>query len=135
MICRFLDSAFLIALEVSDDQYHIDAKKHWAGLPGAAIVFVTTSYVFDEVVTTFNSRNQHSKAVSVGTDLLNAPRIQLIHVDENLFSDGWEYFKQHQDKKFSLTDCISFVVMNRLGITEVLTFDKHFVQAGFNRLP
>lgn len=135
MISRFLDAAFVIALELSDDQHHGDAHDHWIDLPGAAISFVTTSYVFDEVVTFFNSKHQHSKAVSVGSNLLSAPRIQLIHVDEDLFDEGWEYFKQHQDKTFSLTDCISFVLMKRLGIVEALTFDKHFVQAGFTKLP
>lgn len=135
MTSRFLDAAFVIALELSEDQHHDDAHDHWNGLTGNSISFVTTSYVFDEVVTFFNSRHLHSKAVSVGTNLLKAPRIRLIHVDEDLFYDGWEYFRQHQDKKFSLTDCISFVLMKRLEIVEALTFDKNFAQAGFKKLP
>jgi predicted nucleic acid-binding protein len=135
MTLRFLDAGFVIALELSEDQHHDDAHDHWSGLPGTSISFVTTSYVFDEVTTFFNSKRQHLKAVSVGADLLSATRIRLVHVDEDLFSQGWEYFKQHQDKTFSLTDCISFVLMERLGIIEALTFDKHFVQAGFTKLP
>lgn len=96
---------------------------------------VTTSYVLDEVVTFLNSRRQHSKAIRIGDNLQTASNIQLIHVDENLFRDGWDYFRQHADKGFSLTDCISFVVMKQLGVTAALTFDRHFAQAGFSKLP
>lgn len=59
----------------------------------------------------------------------------MIHVDEPLFYEGWQYFEQHADKTFSLTDCISFVLMKRLEIMEALTFDRHLPQAGFVKLP
>ncbi len=39
------------------------------------------------------------------------------------------------DKRFSLTDCVSFVLMERLGIERALAFDARFVQAGFRILP
>jgi uncharacterized protein len=61
--------------------------------------------------------------------------VQLIHIDEQLFHSGWAYFQQHQDKMYSLADCISFVVMQKLGIRTAFTFDKHFVQAGFQKVP
>jgi uncharacterized protein len=91
--------------------------------------------VFDEIVTFFNSRNRHTKAVEVGKRLLESPSIQLIHVDEALFFQGWQFFQQYTDKSYSLTDSISFLVMAHSQITTALTFDKHFVQAGFSRLP
>ncbi|MGH7960890.1 MAG: type II toxin-antitoxin system VapC family toxin [Candidatus Binatia bacterium] len=96
---------------------------------------VTTSYVFDEVVTYFNSRGYHAKAVEVGNRLLTSPSVQLVQVDEGLFREGWHYFEQHQDKDYSLTDCLSFVVMERFGIETAFAFDQHFVQAGFKRRP
>ena len=61
--------------------------------------------------------------------------VELIHVDETLFQLGWEYFRRHADKRYSLTDCISFVVMTNRQINDALTFDKHFVQAGFKKIP
>jgi len=59
----------------------------------------------------------------------------MIHVDENLFHDGWLYLFQHQDQDYSLTDCVSFVVMQRFGISLAHTFDQHFVQATFVKEP
>lgn len=131
----FLDANYVIALEVSDDQHHHDAGQHWTKLLESSPSLVTTSYVFDEVVTFLNNKHQHSKAVRVGNNLLTASLIRMIHVDEDLFDEGWEYFQQHDDKTFSLTDCISFVLMKRLEIVEALTFDRHFGQAGFVKLP
>ncbi len=45
------------------------------------------------------------------------------------------YFQRHHDKDYSLTDCISFVVMQKLGIRTAFAFDPHFVQAGFTKEP
>src|SRR5204863_3903536 len=127
----FLDANFVIALEISDDQHHHEAAHYWRTILETSFSLVTTSYVLDEIVTFLNSRRQHDKAAKVGNNLLNASHIQLIHVDEPLFYEGWQYFEQHADKTFSLTDCVSFVLMKKLGIREALTFDRHFTQAGF----
>jgi predicted nucleic acid-binding protein len=131
----FLDTGYIIALEAADDQHHQEALNHWQGLTASLPSLVTTSYVFDEVVTFFNSRNRHSKAVEVGNRLISSPSVKFIQVDEALFYEGWQYLKQHADKSYSLTDCISFVAMKRLGIRTALTFDRNFVQAGFEKLP
>ena len=131
----FIDTSYLLALELANDQNHQAAKKHWQQVVASLPTLVTTSYVFDEVVTYFNSRNYHAKAVQVGNRLLLSPSVQLIHVDEALFDSGWKYFQQHQDKQYSLTDCISFVVMQQRSIDIAFTFDKHFVQAGFQKEP
>jgi hypothetical protein len=48
-----------------------------------------------------------------------------------LFDRGIARFSQRPDKSWSLTDCISFVVMEERGIREALTADHHFGQAGY----
>ncbi|RMF83141.1 MAG: PIN domain-containing protein [Nitrospinota bacterium] len=131
----FVDTGYLLALEIANDQYHQAAVEHWQRVTAALPSLVTTSYVFDEVVTFFNSRGYHAKAVQVGSSLLHSPSTQLIHVDEALFYEGWAYFLRHHDKDYSFTDCISFVVMQRFGITTAFAFDHHFVQAGFTTEP
>lgn len=130
----FLDSGFLIALNAADDQYHRRAVDHWR-LIGRTSVLVSTTYVVDEVVTFFNSRGRHAKAVEIGNLLITSGWVELLHVDEDLFRAGWEYLVRHADKQYSLTDCISFVTMGRMGLHEALTFDAHFEQAGFRRVP
>jgi predicted nucleic acid-binding protein len=66
---------------------------------------------------------------------MSSSSVQLIHVGEKSFDQSWEYFKKHPDKLYSLADCISFVTMEEMGIEAALTFDRHFIQAGFKKLP
>ncbi len=131
----FIDTGYLLALELSNDQNHKKALRHWNDVSSSLPFLVTTSYVFDEVITFFNSRSHHEKGVQVGGYLLRSPSVDFIHVDEKLFFEGWNYFQSHQDKRYSLTDCISFVVMSKLDISIAYTFDKHFEQAGLFREP
>ncbi|CAN5632175.1 PIN domain-containing protein [soil metagenome] len=135
METHFLDTGYIIALESEDDQNHQKVSSHWQSFIKNLPPLLTTSYVLDEILTFFNSRNRHAKAVEVGMNLLTSQAIELIHVNENLFYEGWKYFQKHDDKRYSLTDCISFVVMQNLEIRKVLTIDKHFAQAGFVKIP
>jgi predicted nucleic acid-binding protein len=61
----------------------------------------------------------------------NHPRVKIIPANTLLFQRGIALFEQRRDKDWSLTDCLSFVSMHDEGITEALTGDKHFEQAGF----
>lgn len=63
--------------------------------------------------------------------LRQSPQAKIIPPDEQLFDDDVELYRNRPDKGWSLTDCISFIVMEREGITEALTGDHHFEQAGF----
>ena len=131
----FLDTSYLIALESQDDQNHHSSQVHWKTLIADMQPLITSTWIFDEVVTFFNSRNKHGKAVEIGNRLLQSSFVTMIPVDSILFRKGWEVFQQYDDKSFSLTDCISFVIMRKREISEALTFDRHFTQAGFQRLP
>lgn len=135
MNLAFLDSGYLIGVEAIDDQHHPVAIQHWRQFLRKPSPLVTTSFVLSEVVTFFTSRGRHAKAVDIGNRLMASSSIQLVHVDDELLRAGFEYLRRRPDKRFSLTDCISFVVMNRLGIYQALTFDAHFEQAGFQRIP
>jgi predicted nucleic acid-binding protein len=57
-----------------------------------------------------------------------------LFTDETLFSEAWALLQQRADKEWSLADAISILRMQRLGVSEVLTNDHHFAQAGFVRL-
>lgn len=131
----FLDTSYILAIELRNDQNHHRAQLHWQKFRGNLPDILTTTYVFDEIVTFFNSRDQHKKAIEVGTLLLTSAKITLVHVESSLFQQSWAYFVRHQDKRFSLTDCVSFVLMRQYQITNVFTFDNHFKQAGFQMEP
>ena len=132
---RFVDTSYWVALDLKKDQNHELAKTHWQIFVQSPFALVTTSYVFDETVTYFNSRGHHARAARVGERILQSPTVKLVHVDENLFYQGWNNFQLYQDKGYSLTNCISFLVMKQNGLETALTFDKHFVQAGFQVEP
>lgn len=127
----FADSSYLIALEIQSDQRHQEAQQHWRALDIRSTTLVVTSFILDEVVTYLNSRRLHAKAVQIGNVLLQSNHVEFVQVETTLLTEGWRYFQQHSDKEYSLTDCISFVVMRDRNIGTALTFDRHFVQAGF----
>ena len=135
MSSLFLDTGFLIALESRSDQNHQAAVGYWQHFCQQPCLLVTTTFVFDEVVTYFNSRNQHNKAVEIGTYLQTSQLIELVSVNDELLKNAWDLFKAHHDKRYSLTDCASFVLMKAYNIGSALSFDRHFTQAGFTRLP
>jgi predicted nucleic acid-binding protein len=111
-----LDTAFVLALEFANDQNRVAAKQCADELQAHGDHVITTSYVFDEVVTHLNARGHHAKAVQVGQRLMASPDIELVQVGQALFDGGWNYFVQHQDKRYSLTDCISFFLMQQRGL-------------------
>ena len=60
--------------------------------------------------------------------------MEILTVDDELFDNSLALFGNRDDKEWSLTDCMSFVVMETRGITDALTPDEHFNQAGFQAL-
>jgi predicted nucleic acid-binding protein len=127
----FLDTSFVVALHASDDQSHRHAVDGWLSVLSQRRRLITTTFILDETATLLNARGLHELAVTAGTQIIKSPAVTLLHVDVGLLERGWAYFCRHADKRYSLTDCISFVVMQERGLREALTFDQHFTQAGF----
>ena len=127
----FVDTSYVLALEIADDFHHGAAQAHWKSVVHNLPPLIKTSYVLDEIATFFNSRGLHYKAVQVVNNFLNSSSVEIVHISEVLFDAGWILFQKHDDKRYSLTDCISFVAMQQREIFTALTFDKHFAQAGF----
>ena len=96
MSMLFLDTGYVIALETEDDEHHQEAQQHWRNLAQQRPSLVTSTYVFDEIVTFFNSRGRHAKAVEIGRRLLRSPHIRLVQVDTSLFEEGWSYSRAAQ---------------------------------------
>jgi uncharacterized protein len=130
----FLDTGYLVALEDADDENHPTAREHLDGLTSMPTL-TTTSYVLDEVVTFFNVRGHHAKAVDVGDMLLGSPSVRMVHVGEDLLRRGFGLLRDRPDKGHSLTDCVSFVAIRERGISVAFAFDRHFEQERFVREP
>lgn len=96
---------------------------------------VTSSYIFDEIITLVLARLGHQKAVKVGEVLLNPKVVELVRVGAADEWSAWQLFQQRSDKMYSFTDCTSFVLMRRLKLAKALTLDEHFAQEGFVVIP
>lgn len=66
--------------------------------------------------------------------LQSSSAVDFIDANQELFDRGAELYADRPDKQWSLVDCISFIVMQRDGISEALSTDHHFTQAGFTAL-
>ena len=126
----FADSFYFIALANPSDQAHSQANKFNAiGLP-----LFTTSWVLTEVGDAFCAVKNRALFLDLLELLQRLPDVKVIPFSEDLFQRGVELFRQRADKDWPLTDCISFVAMENEGVTDALTGDRHFEQAGFRAL-
>jgi predicted nucleic acid-binding protein len=62
------------------------------------------------------------------------PNTRMVGPEAAWYTRGLDLYDNRLDKSWSLTDCISFVIMTEPGISDALTGDQHFVQAGFRAL-
>lgn len=128
MISRFADTFYFIALLSPDDEAHAHALELSAQ---ANTQLVTTTWVLTEVGDAFCDPGNRELFLGLLELLRNSPAAEIVPASESLFNAGVSLYAQRSDKHWSLTDCISFAVMEEYGITEALTGDSHFVQAGF----
>jgi uncharacterized protein len=131
MIFLFADSWYYIALLLKSDQAHARVKAFTRGLDAKIL---TTAWVLTEVANTLSASRLRAGFLSLLDDLQSDNEVVIVGPEAKTFAQGLELYRNRPDKDWSLTDCISFVVMNREGITEALTADRHFEQAGFKAL-
>lgn len=127
----FLDTSFVIALINEKDQYHAQAEALSLRFNNSALQ--TTGAVLLEVGNAL-AREFRVEAASVIKVLSRSARVEVTEVDSKLIEKGLAVYEKYTDKTWGLVDCISFVVMRESGLTEVLTFDRDFEQAGFTVL-
>lgn len=124
----FADTFYYLALVNSSDDRHSQAQAYTLGYAGR---MVTTSWVLTELANTLAKPATRPAFLHVLAHLRSDPDITILPPEAPLFEEGLKLYTVRPDKEWSLTDCISFVVMQREGITEALTGDHHFEQAGF----
>jgi len=127
----FVDSAYLFALADDHDELHPRAM-NWATTVPPPLL--TTEYVLWEMVNGFSKIVDRPKAHALLASMEHSPAWEIISAQGNLYAAGMTMHRQCHDKDWSLTDCISFIVMRERCIQRALTHDHHFEQAGFEAL-
>jgi predicted nucleic acid-binding protein len=95
---------------------------------------VTTRAVLMEIGNALSKQRYRPAAVELLLSLENDPKVEIVPVSGDLYAQAFKLFSERTDKEWGLVDCVSFVVMRERGITDALTSDDHFRQAGFNAL-
>ncbi len=131
MIGVFADSFYFIALLNPTDRFHAEAVRS-SGTTRYRIV--TTTWVFVEVADALCEPKFRRHVRQVLDSIAAHPRTSVIPADAEWFARGLALYGARPDKAWSLTDCISFEVMREYDLTEALTGDHHFEQAGFRAL-
>jgi predicted nucleic acid-binding protein len=124
----FADSFYFFALENEQDAAHTKAVTFLQTYRGQIL---TTGWIVTEVGDGFADPVNRSAFLLTVDTLRAEPNVRIVACSDELLDAGIALYRQRPDKGWSLTDCISFVVMTREGVTEALTGDHHFEPAGF----
>jgi predicted nucleic acid-binding protein len=124
----FVDSGPLIALVDRGDPGHAHARSFFSRTRARLLTHVG---VLGEAVTFVRYRFGHAPARRIGDHIRAGKAVTLLPIELRDDVEGWRWFLRYRDQRFSLVDCWSFAVMERLGIREVATFDRDFAIAGF----
>ncbi len=128
---KFADTNFLVALLNPKDQWHSAAKEAAGALDESV---VTTMWVLVELGDALSVGTNRNLFLEFIDELSEQSEWETVPASPDWFVQGLELFRARADKDWSLTDCISFAVMKQRGITDALTHDHHFEQAGFQIL-
>lgn len=124
----FADTAYFIAHLNRADQYHRQAVEMSDRLEARVI---TSDWVTLEVADGFANTRHRSLVQPLVARWRNSSLSEIVRVSASLLDEALILYPRYQDKDWTLTDCTSLLVMRKRGITEALTGDRHFEQAGF----
>ena len=127
----FADTSFFVAYLNARDEYHAEAKG-WIRTHAGG--FITTPWVILEVANFFSGSKAREDVGHFLSALLRDRRFEVLSADAQDLESGLSLYTSRPDKRWSLTDCISFNVLTALKLRRVLTSDHHFEQAGFETL-
>jgi predicted nucleic acid-binding protein len=127
----FTDTAYFIALLNGGDAAHEKALGY------SRQVFqeiVLTEFVLLELADAFSRPPDRADFLMIDEHVRSTSSYRIIPASSDLLQRGRNLFAARMDKAWSLTDCTSFVVMQEHALTDALTTDRHFTQAGFKAL-
>ena len=127
----FADTGYFVAFLKERDDLHARALR-WAGALREPILI--TDYVLIEVADACSAPLMRRRLHVFLQTLRAAPEFEIVPATSEFLESGLRLHRTRPDKEWSLTDCISFIVMQERGISRALAFDHHFEQAGFEAL-
>ena len=133
MTRAFADTSVFVAFLNPKDRHRESAV---ALLSQSAGRILTTEWVLAELGNYLSARSNRGLFVpfAFARSLAGDERFEIVAASPGQFEEGCALFDSRQDKEWSLTDCLSMVLMRQRGLTEVMTCDHHFEQAGFTIL-
>jgi uncharacterized protein len=130
----FVDSGAWIALALSRDPLHAQAREQWDLLQGAGAQLHTSVPVVIETFT-FIDRNANRDVALAWREAIYRPgAVRLLPCELRDLEQSWEYFRRADLHKLSAVDATSFAIMKRTRIRLAYSFDHHFAVAGFRLL-
>lgn len=127
----FADTFYYLAIVNREDAAHARALALSRRVTAPT---VTTAWVLTEVADALAAPRQRRVFLVLLESLRDDPQVAIVPPTQDLFDRGVTLYRRRPDRGWSLTDCISFVVMDQMQMTEALTGDRHFEQAGFQAL-
>jgi uncharacterized protein len=128
----FVDSGAWIALALSRDPLHAQAREQWELLQEAGARLYTSIPVVIETFT-FLDRNAIRDVALAWKEAIYKPgSVRILPCELRDLEQSWEYFRRRDLQKLSAVDATSFVIMKRARIRRAYTFDHHFAIAGFS---
>ena len=127
----FADTFYYCAFLNRQDAHHEQVLRLAQSLEARLL---TTGWVLTELADGLSGPRWRRGVAEVVQDAMRNPGVIFVAPDLELFSERLDLYTRRPDKEWSLTDCISFVVMQRHHVADALTADHHFEQAGFNIL-
>ena len=119
---------YYIALLDSRDSRHVEARDY---LKRRRVRTVTTDWVLTEVAAGLSPPRTRPLFVQLIGTLRSDPETEIVPFDRDLHEQGLDLYRRRSDKGWSLVDCVSFTVMASRVLTEALTDDHHYEQAGY----
>jgi len=131
----FVDTGGFVALLVAEDEMHPQASTLFETAARDRWTFVITNTVVVETYSVLLARAKDGRRTAISfLDAVEKDQSQGDLTVERVRPDdefnAIALLRAYTDKKFSLCDALSFIVMERLGIREAIAFDRHFGEYG-----
>lgn len=126
-----MDTGAWVALADRDDDHHQEAASIYPELLRRYGRLVTSNLVVSEVYVILRRALGHREAMGFLERLKASPRIEEVFSTDGMEEEAVSILKQYGDHDFSLTDAVSFALMQRRNMSTAFAFDRHFLTAGF----